>query len=880
MLETNATDSNQYKALILDNGVKALLISNPEFTKSSCAVSVGIGSYNDPHEHPGLAHFLEHMLFMGTAEYPGENDFQNFLSLHNGYSNAYTSDEMTVYYCDIESGEYKKMIDMFASFFTCPLFIKDAVVREISAVNSEYLNSINSAPFRMGALLSEFIRENEIRGRFSCGNSETLKSPNIWAEVKEFYEKAYSGDGMCVVLATNHPIQFAEQLLMKFADIKQLNRAGSTANDKQHYCYFSEEYLGREVFMKGQDEQQELIVILNTSPASNTFGVNPYSYIEFIISGKAEGSLIYKLRQAEYAYDADFHYEYYKESTAVQISVSLTEKGRNSYKDVAIMTYNYLKGLRPTETEYERIKQIKHTEFMLMEQQIPIDMAEQLSAAMQTYPVQNLLNHNHIFSHFDEKLINSVLTEICDASRWIVVVLDKNGTFDRKEKYYEVEYRLGDSTDYIMDASNSQNLNEKAECCAKRDVLPVPSLHGLPLQNKSKMVLKVMEYGAIYTAESCSICSYKTNIYIVLRTKDIATNYANSELWISLKELQFKEKYARTLEECHADIDAYASNKKIHINIKGMSKHVYRICLEFIEFMTQESNTHFQIVKSEIENRHKKAISKSPYRRLDNILACTLSGTPRSEETLGVIKDINAVECPLSSGYYTEIMGLGSVDINELYSIYSVLQRPVKQWHVKSQLIPGQDSEINFFTNDKNNNAVGVYYEIEEYDEFAALSPKKLKNSAIGQLLHQIFYDEFFNELRTSEELGYIVYCDMSFIENTEFLKFVVQSTRSKEFLVKRIGEFVKKHLNKLESMSASAFEMHKESLINVYKEPILNLDELSSFAMKQKRIGTWALGFNNTMVRIIERLSKRDVLKFGLAQRKISVVGSCTNSE
>ena len=44
----------------------------------------------------GIAHFLEHMLFMGTEKYPDENEYSKFLAAHGGSSNAYTAAEDTV----------------------------------------------------------------------------------------------------------------------------------------------------------------------------------------------------------------------------------------------------------------------------------------------------------------------------------------------------------------------------------------------------------------------------------------------------------------------------------------------------------------------------------------------------------------------------------------------------------------------------------------------------------------------------------------------------------------------------------------------------------------------------------------------------------------
>ena len=58
--------------------------------KAATALLVNVGSYHDPPHLQGLSHFLEHMLFLGTEDYPEENAYDKFLSSRGGDDNAYT----------------------------------------------------------------------------------------------------------------------------------------------------------------------------------------------------------------------------------------------------------------------------------------------------------------------------------------------------------------------------------------------------------------------------------------------------------------------------------------------------------------------------------------------------------------------------------------------------------------------------------------------------------------------------------------------------------------------------------------------------------------------------------------------------------------------
>ena len=100
-------------------------------------MNVHVGASSDPESIPGLAHFNEHMLFLGTEKYPEEDSFETFLSTNGGSSNAFTDSENTCYYFDMTADNDKRLgegLDRFSSFFTSPLFTEAATGRELNAI--------------------------------------------------------------------------------------------------------------------------------------------------------------------------------------------------------------------------------------------------------------------------------------------------------------------------------------------------------------------------------------------------------------------------------------------------------------------------------------------------------------------------------------------------------------------------------------------------------------------------------------------------------------------------------------------------------------------------------------------------------------------------
>ena len=180
-------DKRSYRAVTLPNQLTVLLASDPETDSEAAAVHVRAGHFDDPVDRAGLAHFHEHMLFLGTEKYPGEDDYEDFLGKNGGTSNAYTDMEDTNYYFNVSplnhggersdggtSEALEGALDRFAQFFVSPLFDESMLERELRAVNSEYLNGRTQDNWRSFQLMKHGASHDHPFSKFGCGNYETL----------------------------------------------------------------------------------------------------------------------------------------------------------------------------------------------------------------------------------------------------------------------------------------------------------------------------------------------------------------------------------------------------------------------------------------------------------------------------------------------------------------------------------------------------------------------------------------------------------------------------------------------------------------------------------------------------------------------------------
>lgn len=223
-------DNRDYRGLILSNDLKVLLVSDPTTDKAAAALTVDVGHMSDPDDIPGLAHFCEHMLFLGTQKYPNENAYSTYLSENGGTSNASTYADNTKYYFDVVHNKLDGALDRFAQFFIAPMFTASATDREINAVNSEHEKNLATDVWRIRQVNKSLADSSHPYSKFGTGNKKTLSDDpkcngiDVRDSLLHFHDKWYSANIMCLSVYGRETLDELESMVIpRFSEIVNKN---------------------------------------------------------------------------------------------------------------------------------------------------------------------------------------------------------------------------------------------------------------------------------------------------------------------------------------------------------------------------------------------------------------------------------------------------------------------------------------------------------------------------------------------------------------------------------------------------------------------------------------------------------------------------------
>lgn len=188
-LESLVKEDQPLKKFRLDNGVEVCFVQDKTQNRSSAAFAVQAGSWDDPKQAQGMAHFLEHMLFLGSESYPKEDGFSSYLSEHQGHTNAYTDSDATIYYMNCTHDGFLEGLDRFCDLIARPTFSESAIQREKNAIEEELALRKNHESYLAHLAFCQTLANDHPAKLFHIGSLETLS--DIGKEALRAWHKTF-----------------------------------------------------------------------------------------------------------------------------------------------------------------------------------------------------------------------------------------------------------------------------------------------------------------------------------------------------------------------------------------------------------------------------------------------------------------------------------------------------------------------------------------------------------------------------------------------------------------------------------------------------------------------------------------------------------------
>ncbi|STU60771.1 protease III [Klebsiella pneumoniae subsp. pneumoniae] len=407
-------DTRQYQAIRLDNDMVVLLVSDPQAVKSLSALVVPVGSLQDPADHQGLAHFLEHMTLMGSQKYPQPDSLAEFLKLHGGSHNASTAPYRTAFYLEVENDALDGAVDRLADAIAAPLLDKKYADRERNAVNAELTMARTRDGMRMAQVSAETINPAHPAAHFSGGNLETLSdkpgSPVLDA-LHTFRDSWYSANLMKAVIYSNKPLPaLARMAADTFGRVpnRQISRPEITVP------VVTDAQKGIIIHYVPAMPRKVLRVEFRIDNNSDRFRSKTDELVTYLIGNRSPGTLSDWLQKQGLAEGirADSDPVVNGNSGVLAISTTLTDKGLAHRDEVTAAIFSYLDLLRTQGIDKRYFDELAHVlalDFRYPSINRDMDYVEWLADTMIRVPVEHALDVVNIADQYDPQAIKDRL---------------------------------------------------------------------------------------------------------------------------------------------------------------------------------------------------------------------------------------------------------------------------------------------------------------------------------------------------------------------------------------------------------------------------------------------------------------------------------------
>ncbi|WP_248730094.1 MULTISPECIES: insulinase family protein [Halomonadaceae] len=440
-------DTRDYRLLTLDNGLQVLLVSDGEADKAAASMNVSVGSAHDPEDLAGLAHFLEHMLFLGTEEFPEADAYQSYINRHGGTHNAFTAPQDTNYFFDIEPEALPGALERFSRFFVSPLFNADQLSSERSIVHSEYQARRRDEGRRELDVMNQLLNPDNPTTQFAVGSRETLADrpegePSLRERVIEFYERYYDTNLMQLAIVAPQPLDELETLVQeRFTDIA----SGDRSRPQIEAPLVREGSLPMAVEIQSLRDSRRLRFLFPMQDPRDDYRTKPADYIAHLLGHEGDGSLLAVLRDAGLADGLSAGVSRSDGNQALfSIDISLTPRGAEQQAVIQATLMQAIEQIRDEgldEWRYTEQTSLAEQQFRFQQHGAPMQSAMSLAMNLAYYPSEDVNYASYRMDGFDREQIERYLSALTpDNMTRIYSAPDIEG--DQTSPWFDADYRV------------------------------------------------------------------------------------------------------------------------------------------------------------------------------------------------------------------------------------------------------------------------------------------------------------------------------------------------------------------------------------------------------------------------------------------------------
>ncbi|KAF9428230.1 Insulinase (Peptidase M16) [Podila epigama] len=861
-IEKSLNDEREYRLILLNNSLQVLLIHDPTADKAAAAMDVHVGHLSDPDNLQGLAHFLEHLLFLGTEKYPRENEYKEYLAQHSGKSNASTGLDNTTFHFEVGIEYLEGALDRFAQFFISPAFNKDCKDREIRAVDSEFKRNLQQDSRRQFQLGKTLSNPHHPYWHFSTGNLITLDVEptragiDVRDELIKFHAKCYSASIMKLVILGREPLeQLAQWAVEKFSPVKNL---GIAPPSYPHGPLTANELL-RTTFIKPVKNLRSLTITFPYPDQTLLYAEKPAEYIGHLIGHEGPGSILSLLRRNGWAD---------KLSTGtssgglgfsfLKISIDLTPEGLERYEDVTAVVFQYIKliqeqGLKPY--IWDEVSSLSSISFRFKEKSPAAAYVTSLVRIMQRgYSPETTISGADLIREYNPSMIQESVNCL-STDRWHSTLVTQNvnivpgQTFTHTERWYGTEYHVSPVPTQFLERLKDLELHPELRLPEHNDFVPTNfDTHRIPITEPASapILLKHTPMVRLWHKKDDTFWVPKVNIYFRLASPLVMTtpaNFVKTVIFVRLVKDSLKEQvYSAELAGLMYSLDVSVDG--IVLKVEGYNDKalvLLRMVIQRIRTYTVDPDR-FHLIHEKLEREYANFQMEEPSRLAIYYMSQLLQEKQWTyKEKLTELKgltpgDVQMFIPLLFSRLHIEGLVHGNMDQTDALEACTIIEATFASRSLSAcELVPArsymlpQGARIVFQKTVPNptnvNSAIEYYVQIDHedcedlrsvQDSVKAITTRRRTHSALTQILAQILQEPCFNQLRTNEQLGYIVQSSTRSNASSTGVRIVVQSERDPVYVQSRIQHFLSVRVhNLLRDMTEADFERQVRSLIN-----------------------------------------------------------------